>query len=67
MRLPTVDSQLNTPGVIRKRTGKPRLHWVRETCKWVCKFVLEKEWPDETSLEATAIEEIVKAAMEDAF
>ena len=42
MRLPTIDSNMNTPGVLRKRFGKPRLHWVKENCKWVYKFVLEK-------------------------
>ena len=67
MRLPTIDSHLNTPGVIWNRTGKPRLHWVKENCKWVYKFVLEKEWPVEVSLESSAIEEVVKAAMEDVF
>ena len=67
MRLPTINSHLETPGVFWKRTGKPRLHWVRENCKWVYKYVLEKEWPVEKSLEPIAIEEIVKAAMEDAF
>ena len=67
MRLPTIDSNLNTPGVFTKRTGKPRLHWVKENCKWVYKFVLEKEWPDDTSLEKDCITEIVKAAMEDRF
>ena len=67
MRLHTIDSHLNTPGVVRKRTEKPRVHWVKENCKWVYKFVLEKEWPREVSLESSAIEEIVKAAMEDVF
>ena len=33
MRLPTVNKKLLTPGVVLRRTGKPRLHWVRETCK----------------------------------
>ena len=49
------------------RTGKPRLHWVKENCKWVYKFVLEKEWPVDTSLESNCIAEIVKATMEDVF
>ena len=43
MRLPTIDSNLNTPGVFTKRTGKPRLHWVKENCTWVYKFVFEKK------------------------
>ena len=38
MRLPTIDSNLNTPGVFTRRTGKPRLHWVKENCKWVYKL-----------------------------
>ena len=67
MRLPTIDSNLNTPGVFTKRTGKPRLHWVKENCKWVYEHVLEKEWPVDTSLETECITEIVKAAMEDRF
>ena len=67
MRLPTNDSNLKTPGVFIKRTGKPRLHWVKENCKWVCKYVLGKEWPEDTSLETGCIQEIVHAAMEDRF
>ena len=67
MRLPTINSKLETPGVFWKRTGKPRLHWVKENCKWVYKNVLEKDWPVEKNLEPDAIEEIVKAAMEDVF
>ena len=67
MRLSTIDSNLNTPCVFIKRTGKPRLHWVKENCKWVYKFVLEKIWPEDTSLEAGCIQEIVQAAMEDRF
>ena len=42
MRLPTIDSKLHTPGVVVRRTGKPRLRWVKENCKWVCKKVLER-------------------------
>ena len=67
MRLPTINSRLETPGVFWKRIGKPRLHWVKENCKWVYKNVLEKDWPTEKNLEPVAIEEIVKAAMEDVF
>ena len=67
MRLPTINSRLETPGVFWKRTGKPRLHWVRENCKWIYKYVLEKEWPDDKAFEPAVIEEIVKAAMEDTF
>ena len=67
VRLPTIDSNLNTPGVFTKRTGKPRLHWVKENCKWVYKYVLEKDWPADTTLEQDCIAEIVKAAMEDRF
>ena len=55
LRLPTIDSNLNTPGVLIRRRGKLRLHWVKENCKWVYKFVLEKEWPVEQSLEADCI------------
>ena len=33
MKLPTIDENLNTPGVVIGRTGKPRLHWVKENCK----------------------------------
>ena len=43
MRLPTIDSKLNIPGVVFRRSGKPRLHWVKENCKWVYKNVLEKD------------------------
>ena len=67
MRLPTIDSNLNTPGVFIKRTGKPRLHWVKENCKWVYKHVLEKHWPEDTTLETGCINEIVQAEMEDRF
>ena len=67
MRLPTIDSDLNTPRDFTKRTGKPRLHWVKDNCKWVYKHVLEKDWPEDTSLETECITEIVKAAMEDRF
>ena len=65
--LPTIDSNLNTPGVFTKRTDKPRLHWVKENCKWVYKSVLEKDWPEDASLEHDCITEIVNAAMEDRF
>ena len=69
MRLPTIDRNLNTLGVVIRRTGKPRLHWVKENCKWVYKHVLEKDWPSEPTREdeALCIQEIVKAAMEDRF
>ena len=66
MRLPT-NRNLNTPRVVIRRTGKPRLHWVRENCKWAYKHVLEKEWPTEPELEALCIQEIVNAAMDDRF
>ena len=42
MRLPTIDNNLNTPGVVVRKSGKPRLHWVKENCRY--KNVLEKEW-----------------------
>ena len=44
MRLPTIDSKFNTPGVVIRRRGKPRLHWVKENGKWVCKDGFEKQW-----------------------
>ena len=67
MRLPTIDRNLNTPGLVLRRTGKPRLHWAKENCKFVYKHVLEKEWPIEPELEALCIQEIVNVAMEDRF
>ena len=67
MRLPTIDSNLKTPGVFTKRTGKPRLHWVKENCKWIYMFVLEKDWPEDSTVEQDCITEIVNAAMEDRF
>ena len=45
MRLPTINSRLETPGVFWKRTGKPRLHWVKENCKWFISMFLRKSGP----------------------
>ena len=69
MRFPTIDQDLNTPGVSIRRSGKPRLHWVKENCKWVYKHVLKKEWPIEPTKEQeqVCITEIVNAATADKF
>ena len=60
MRMPIIDSKLNTPGVVLRRSGKPRLPWVKGNCKWVYKEVLEKDW--EETQEEQRIQEIVEAA-----
>ena len=65
MRLPTIDSKLNTPGVVVRRTGKPRLHWVKENCKWVYKNVLEEDWDEEN--DEDCIQEITEGALDRQF
>ena len=69
MKWPTIDRNLDTPGVFIRRSGKPRMHWVKENCKWVYKHVLEKEWPSEPTKEQeqACFIEIVNAAMADKF
>ena len=62
MRMQTINSKLNTPGVVLRRSGKPRLPWVRENCEWVYQEVLEKNWHAEQ--EEQCIQEIVKAAID---
>ena len=57
--------RLPTPGVVLRRMGKPRLHWVRENCKWVYKDVLGKDWSVEH--EEQCIIDIVEAAMDRQF
>ena len=69
MKCPTIDKNLDTPGVFLRRSGKPRMHWVKENCKWVYTHVLEKTWPAEPTREQEldCIREIVNAAMADKF
>ena len=69
MRCPTIDKNLDTPGVFLRRSGKPRMHSVKENCKWVYTHVLEKIWPEKPTREQEliCITEIVNAAMADKF
>ena len=65
MRMPTINRKLNTPSVVLRRSGKPRLHWVEANCKWVYKEVSEKDWDAEQ--EEQLIQEIVEAAIDRQF
>ena len=44
MRMPTINGKLDTPGVVLRRPAKPKLHGVKENCKWVYKEILGKNW-----------------------
>ena len=61
MRQPAIDSKLNTPGVVIKRIGKPRMHWVKENCRWIYKSVFDREW-DPTN-DDECIQTIIEGAL----
>ena len=47
MRMATINDRLETPGVFRKRVGRPRLGLVSENCKWIHEKTLLSEWDPE--------------------
>ena len=61
MKMPTIDAKLNTPGVWRKRVGRPRLGWVHENCKWIFENTLMRLW-DEAD-EESCIEQVIEGAI----
>ena len=63
--MPTINSKLNTPGVVLRRSEKARLHWVKENCNWVYEEVLENNW--EEAQEEQRIQEIIEAAIDRQF
>ena len=65
MRLPTIDSKLNAPRVVIRRSDKPRLHWVKENRKWVYKNVFEKDWDFEH--EDVCIQTIIDGVLDRQF
>jgi len=44
MRQPTINNDLQVPGVFKKRVGRPRLNWVYENCKWVYKKQFNEDY-----------------------
>ena len=61
MKMPTIDAKLNTPGVWRKRVGRPRLGWVHENCKWTFENTLMRIW-DEAD-EESCVEQVIEGAI----
>ena len=61
MRMATIDDRLETPGVFKKRVGRPRLGWVTENCKWIYGKTLLKDWDPEN--EDGCIDDIIKRAV----
>ena len=35
MKMVTIDSKMQMPGVYTKRVGRPRYGWVKENCRWI--------------------------------
>ena len=35
LRTPTIDGNLDSPGVYTRRVGRPRYGWVKENCRWI--------------------------------
>ena len=44
MRQPTINNDLQVPGIFKKRVGRPRLNWVYENCKWVFKKQFNEDY-----------------------
>ena len=62
MRMARITDRLKTPGVFKKRVGRPRLGWVTDNCKWIYEKTLLKEWDPENG--DACIDDIIKGAME---